>query len=302
MIKKLCILFLSVLFVAPLVAQQENGKDNASFRPKKGDWQVSLHMGKGQFFNEIGGMNYLLPKQYVPGASVGDLGLSGGETPNQSGDPGLYLDLGSSFNDNSVINIASFQGAYFLTERWQLTATFTMDLSRTPKKDYLESSFPGYEDEDPLALPNYKYIEGRLSNKWMASVGGNYYFDTKNERISLYGGALAGFQMARIRTSAPYTGELVQTGLTEEGEPIYDPVELYRAGSRVGSVWGLRGALVAGIDFSLMPGLLLGFEVQPFSYNYAVMRIQPKGLKSYDASFHNMKVFSFPTLKLGIRF
>ena len=40
MIKKLCIIFLSALAIVPSMAQYGNSKDDASFRPKKGDWQV----------------------------------------------------------------------------------------------------------------------------------------------------------------------------------------------------------------------------------------------------------------------
>lgn len=315
MIKKLCILFLSALAIVPSMAQYGNSKDDASFRPKKGDWQVNLNMGAGQFFNELNGMNYLLPTYlnlngyddtYVP-----DLGLDAyGLTANQSEDIGIALDLGAAFNDNSIVNIASIQGAYFLTDRIQLNAFFSLDMNVTPKKDYMESAYN--EPGDPLNLPGYKYMEGRVSSKWMLGVGGNYYFPTRNERINLYAGGMVGFQMGRVETVTPYSGEMIKDNVTEEegqtdgeqieGESGKEPIELFRPTNKAGSVWAIRGALVTGIEYSIMKGMILGFEVQPAAYNYTVLRIQPQGMASYNAAHHNIRVLACPSLKIGFRF
>ena len=312
MIKKLCILFLSALAIVPSMAQYGNSKDDASFRPKKGDWQVNLNMGAGQFFNELDGMNYLLPT-YLNGYNstyVPDLGLSGGNTVNQSKDLGIALDLGAAFNDNSIVNIASIQGAYFLTDRIQLNAFFSLDMNVTPKKDYMESAY--YEYGDPLNLPGYKYMEGRVSSKWMLGVGGNYYFPTRNERINLYAGGMVGFQMGRVETVTPYSGEMIEDNVTDdegqtdgeqiEGESGKEPIELFRPTNKAGTVWAIRGALVTGIEYSIMKGMILGFEVQPAAYNYTVLRIQPQGMASYNAAHHNIRVLACPSLKIGFRF
>lgn len=313
MIKKLCILFLSALAIVPSMAQYGNSKDDASFRPKKGDWQVNLNMGAGQFFNELNGMNYLLPS-YLDGygnTNVPDLGLDAyGLTANQSEDIGIALDLGAAFNDNSIVNIASIQGAYFLTDRIQLNAFFSLDMNVTPKKDYMESAY--YEENDPLNLPGYKYMEGRVSSKWMLGVGGNYYFPTRNERINLYAGGMVGFQMGRVETVTPYSGEMIYDNVTDdegqtdgeqiEGESGKEPIELFRPTNKAGTVWAIRGALVTGIEYSIMKGMILGFEVQPAAYNYTVLRIQPQGMASYNAAHHNIRVLACPSLKIGFRF
>ena len=317
MIKKLCILFLSALAIVPSMAQYGNSKDDASFRPKKGDWQVNLNMGAGQFFNELNGMNYLLPSYLDGNTNVPDLGLDAhGLTANQSEDLGIALNLGAAFNDNSIVNIASIQGAYFLTDRIQLNAFFSLDMNVTPKKDYMESAY--YEDDDPLNLPGYKYMEGRVSSKWMLGVGGNYYFPTRNERINLYAGGMVGFQMGRVETVTPYSGEMIKDNVTEEegqtdGEQIdgddnpdtteqMEPIELFRPTNKAGTVWAIRGALVTGIEYSIMKGMILGFEVQPAAYNYTVLRIQPQGMASYNAAHHNIRVLACPSLKIGFRF
>lgn len=310
MIKKLCILFLSALAIVPSMAQYGNSKDDASFRPKKGDWQVNLNMGAGQFFNELNGMNYLLPTYIDESGYVSDLGLGYGYTANQSEDIGIALDLGAAFNDNSIVNIASIQGAYFLTDRIQLNAFFSLDMNVTPKKDYMESAYN--ELNDPLNLPGYKYMEGRVSSKWMLGVGGNYYFPTRNERINLYAGGMVGFQMGRVETVTPYSGEMIEDNVTDdedqedgeqlEGESGKEPIELFRPTNKAGTVWAIRGALVTGIEYSIMKGMILGFEVQPAAYNYTVLRIQPQGMASYNAAHHNIRVLACPSLKIGFRF
>lgn len=311
MIKKLCILFLSALAIVPSMAQYGNSKDDASFRPKKGDWQVNLNMGAGQFFNELNGMNYLLPTYINESGYVPDLGLGYGYTANQSEDIGIALNLGAAFNDNSIVNIASIQGAYFLTDRIQLNAFFSLDMNVTPKKDYMESAY--YEKNDPLNLPGYKYMEGRVSSKWMLGVGGNYYFPTRNERINLYAGGMVGFQMGRVETVTPYSGEMINDNVTDDegqtdGEQLEgesdkeEPIELFRPTNKAGTVWAIRGALVTGIEYSIMKGMILGFEVQPAAYNYTVLRIQPQGMASYNAAHHNIRVLACPSLKIGFRF
>lgn len=315
MIKKLCILFLSALAIVPSMAQYGNSKDDASFRPKKGDWQVNLNMGAGQFFDEYNGMNYLLPTYINESGYIPDLGLAYNSS-NQSQDLGIALNLGAAFNSNSIVNIASIQGAYFLTDRIQLNAFFSLDMNVTPKKDYMESAYN--EPGDPLNLPGYKYMEGRVSSKWMLGIGGNYYFPTRNERINLYAGGMVGFQMGRVETVTPYSGEMIRDNVTEDegqtdGEQIDDddnpytteqvePIELYRPTNKAGTVWAIRGALVTGIEYSIMKGMILGFEVQPAAYNYTVLRIQPQGMASYNAAHHNIRVLACPSLKIGFRF
>ena len=315
MIKKLCILFLSALAIVPSMAQYGNSKDDASFRPKKGDWQVNLNMGAGQFFDEYNGMNYLLPTYINEGGYIPDLGL-GYTSSNQSQDLGIALNLGAAFNSNSIVNIASIQGAYFLTDRIQLNAFFSLDMNVTPKKDYMESAYN--EPGDPLNLPGYKYMEGRVSSKWMLGIGGNYYFPTRNERINLYAGGMVGFQMGRVETVTPYSGEMIKDNVTEDegqtdGEQIdgddnpytteqMEPIELYRPSNKAGTVWAIRGALVTGIEYSIMKGMILGLEVQPAAYNYTVLRIQPQGMASYNAAHHNIRVLACPSLKIGFRF
>lgn len=325
MIKKLCILLLSVASVAPITAQQYSSSD-ASFAPKKGQWQVSAVIGNNQMFNQD--MSYLLPTYWdAQNGFTQDVGLGNSFTnPNMSTDPGMYLNLGN-LNSNSLVNLIGIQGKYFLTDRWDVNLMFSMNINATPKKDYIEGDYTVKE----MPIMASKYMEGRISNAWNVAIGSNYYFNTKNERINLYVGGLLGWQMGRIETVTPYTGEYYDdsndyqnsdgtnigtgqgTGETdgpdigfgdgetnmEEGK---DPVQLYTPNSRAGQIFGLKVAGVAGIEYSLSPGLILGFEVQPVAYRYDHIQICPKGQAAYKVGHHNINFFATPNLKIGFRF
>lgn len=315
MIKKLCILLLSVCTVVPVVAQQYSSGD-ASFAPKKGQWQISAVIGNSQMFNQD--MEYLLP-EYWNGSSElpPSIGVGNNEewnaTLNQSKDPGLYLNLGT-LNQNNLVNLIGIQGKYFLSDRWDINLMFSMNINATPKKDYIEGDYTVKE----MGIPAYQYMEGKVDNCWNVALGSNYYFNTRNERINLYLGGVLGWQMGRISTTSPYTGETVNdsdvsddnstiTGSDgtidpdlKEGEQM--PLQLYIPSNRTGQIFGLRVGTVAGIEYSLAKGLVFGFEVQPVSYRYDQIQICPKGMSAYKVGHHSVGLFAVPNLKIGFRF
>lgn len=304
MIKKLCILLLSVASVAPVMAQQYSSSD-ASFAPKKGQWQVSAVIGNSQMFNQD--MNYLLPTYwdakngFTQNTGLGDVTSN----PNMSEDPGLYLNLGS-LNSNNLVNLIGIQGKYFLTDRWDVNLMFSMNINATPKKDFIEGNY----EVDEMPIMGTKYTEGRISNAWNVAIGSNYYFNTKNERINLYVGGLLGWQMGRIETVTPYTGETIDdpdlaednTGDADLDESNQESVQLYTPNSRAGQIFGLKVAGVAGIEYSIAKGLIFGFEVQPVAYRYDHIQICPKGQAAYKVGHHNINLFATPNLKIGFRF
>ena len=304
MIKKLCILLLSVASVAPVMAQQYSSSD-ASFAPKKGQWQVSAVIGNSQMFNQD--MNYLLPTYwdakngFTQNTGLGDVASN----PNMSEDPGLYLNLGS-LNSNNLVNLIGIQGKYFLTDRWDVNLMFSMNINATPKKDFIEGNY----EVDEMPIMGTKYTEGRISNAWNVAIGSNYYFNTKNERINLYVGGLLGWQMGRIETVTPYTGETIDdpdlaednTGDADLDESNQESVQLYTPNSRAGQIFGLKVAGVAGIEYSIAKGLVFGFEVQPVAYRYDHIQICPKGQAAYKVGHHNINLFATPNLKIGFRF
>lgn len=249
--------------------------------------------------------SYLLPAFTNTGGSVGlpDKGEA------SQGDLNRYLNI-DGLNNNSLTNILGIEGKYFLSDCWDINFQFSMNINLTPKKDYVEGNSTEVPD---MIIPAQDYISARMTNNWYVGVGTNRYFKVSNPRIHPYLGGSLGFQMARIETTEPYTGgnyydeDMVETD-KETGKPV-DPDELgglptqvYLSGSRAGQMFGIKAAGVAGIEYSLAPGLVLGFQFQPLAYRYDVIQLCPKGFDKYNASHHNIKIFDMPVLKLGIRF
>lgn len=298
MIKKLYTLLILATLSAPLLAQtMGNSCDGVLFAPKKGQWQISVLLGGGNnFYNE--NTSYLLPKfshNGKPGnGDNGTVGLPNDDKDNaQNGDLSAYLNI-DGLNNNSLTNILGIEGKYFLSDCCDINFQFSMNINLTPKKDYVEGD---YEVED-MIIPAQDYISARMSNNWYAAVGSNRYFKVGNPRIHPYLGGSLGFQMARVETTKPYTGDMVVDPDTE----VEVPEQLYGSGSNAGQMFGIKAAGVAGIEYSLAPGLVLGFQFQPLAYRYDVIQLCPKGFDKYNASHHNIKIFDMPVLKLGIRF
>ena len=288
MIKKLCtLLLLTSMTAAPSMAQRYSSGDDASFAPKKGQWQVSVLLGSGKFFNE--NTSYLLPKFSNDGGVVG---LPNGGKDN-SGDLNRYLNIGS-LNNNSLVNIAGIEGKYFVSDNWDVNFQFSMNVSLTPKKDYVE----GDNSVPDMIIPAQSYINAQMTNNWYVSVGSNYYSKTRNERIHPYLGGALGFQMARIETTEPYTGDTYKD--SDDSEEL--PSQVYVSGSKAGQMYGFKVAAVAGIEYSIAKGFVFGFEMHPLAYRYDLIQICPKGFDKYNASHHNIKIFEMPVVKLGFRF
>ena len=293
MLKKLSTLLLLAMMAAPILAQTFSSKkcDGVMFAPEKGQWQISVFLGGGnKFYNEQTN-TYMLPT-HTNTINGGEVGLPNGNT-NNSGNLNDYLAI-DGLNNNSLTNILGFEAKYFLSDCWDINMQFSMDINLTPSKDFVE----GETMVEDMVIPSQKYINAQMTNNWFVSVGSNRYFKVSNPRIHPYLGASVGFQMARIETTEPYTGDYVYDEDIDETLPS----QLYLAGSRAGQAFGVKAAGVAGIEYSIAPGLVLGFQCQPLAYRYDVIQICPKGFDKYNASHHNIKILDMPVLKLGIRF
>lgn len=263
-------------------------KEGVVFAPQKGQWQVSMVFGHNGFYNQ--NSTFLLPR--YDNLGNGSVGLPNGGTTT-SGNLDRYLNI-NGFDNNSVVNIAGLQVKYFVSDCWDINLSFGMNIDITPSKDYVEAD----ETVPDMVIPSQDYINAQTKNNWYVTVGTDRYFKTKNPRIHPYVGAALGFQMARIETMEPYTGETVyDEDLGEE-----ELQQVYLAGGKAGQIFGLKAAGVAGIEYSLTQGLVLGFEFQPLAYRYDIIQIAPQGFDKYNAGHHNIKIFDMPVLKLGFRF
>ena len=293
MIKKLSIFLIAVLTVASLGAQPAERSGSAVYAPRAGQVQVSAVLGSGLYFDYLDNLTPLLPS-YMPGD---ELGID----PTQKG-VGYYLQMGSMDN-NPIVNLAGIQGKFFVTNRFALNAMFAMQIDVTPQRDYIEginlestsySSSSSY-GSGLLNQGGIQWVEGRLTNKYLVNVGADYYFNNCNGRLFPYIGVLGGFQHARVQAYLPYTGIEVST------ETGTDPIELYALDNRAGEAYAISGAITAGVEYNLLPGMNIALEVRPFNYYYTAIRMYADG-QEYNAYEMQFKFFAFPQLKIGFRF
>ena len=294
MIRKLCTILLSAFMAVSAMAQtqESTGKECATFGPQKGQWEISLGLGKsGVFYNENN--SFLLPNITPGGGLVGLPNGSGVE----SGYLNPYLNI-NGFNNNSLVNIVGVQAKYFFQDCWSLSFSGGLNTSITPKKDYIEST--EILDEPNISLPEQKYINAQTTNNWYVNIGVERYFKTKNTRIHPYVGGMVGFQMARVDTREPYTGKYVTIDPNDPDTKVDQQV--YVPAGKVGQMYGIKAAGVAGVEYSFTQGMFIALECQPFAYRYDVIQIAPQGFDHYNLSHHNIKFIDTPMLRLGFRF
>ncbi len=251
-------------------------------------FQISLMLGNAGLFKQD--LSYVLPK-------YGDKEL-GFPSPDinqaQSTDPGLFVQL-NNLGEGSIVNMAGLSFAYYITDGLDVNMSFGMDLRSTPKKDYVES-----DDAQGMTIQGSKWIEGRLQNNWVLSVGSNYHFKVTNEKIDFFGGVRAGYQHGQLTFNTPYTDKEYEY-LTSKDPDAGDEV-LYFPRSGAGQVHCITASIVAGVSYSLAKGLLLGLEFEPYSYQYSMLEVCPKGASVYQAVHYANRFFANPMLKLGFKF
>ncbi|MBR4772594.1 MAG: hypothetical protein IK009_07680 [Bacteroidales bacterium] len=294
------------------------------FAPRAGQWEFDLVLGQNQFFgNERDLSMTLLPNSY--GQALGStIGVSDADDQNY-----LITDLTQTINigflnTNNLANMIGVQARYFITNRIDINFMGSYNVNLQPGKDYIEGTVFGMARSnttnaamDPEAgfydvgdIFAQKAILASVQNSAIGQLGSNYYFTTPNERINPYIGIYGQVKWARISAVYPsYTGQSVLTDVIDADD---DPttvdyadnvdISVFRAFGRAGQMLGFGGGLAFGVQYSLMPGLILGIEFSPVLYQYSLLHLQINGQQPYYASNHNVSVFKYPQLKLGFRF
>lgn len=289
MIKKLCTILLSALVAVPVWAQTTKGdKGGVVFAPRKGQWQVSLVLGGQNNFYKDNAGSYLFPQFSndkgtigLPNGGTSDLGQLDGD---QSGYLNDYLQI-NGFNNNNLLNIVGLQAKYFFNDCWDVNFSLGMSIDVTPKKDFIE----GDDDVPDMIIPDQKYVNATTTNNWYVNAGTDRYFKTSNPRIHPYVGVTAGFQMARIETMEPYTGKIYVSEDDDSADEALDQ-QVYLPAGKVGQMFGIKGALVGGVEYNIAKGVIIGLECQPLAYRYDVIQICPKWLRQVQPQSPQLQV------------
>lgn len=328
MLKKLSIILLTIFMVVPAMAQPEESCE-CMFAPRAGQWEFDLVLGQNQFFgNERDLSMTLLPNSYgLPlGSTIG--------TSDADDQDFLITDLTQTINigflsTNSLANMIGIQARYFITNRLDINFMGSYNVNIQPGKDYIEGTIYGLTEAapvpgaiNPVVLPNNNYTVGdvfaqkailaSVQNSAIGQLGMNYYFNTPNERINPYIGVYGQVKWARINAYYPaYTGQTVNVPVITDANLVAsenfqvigtEDISTFREFGRAGQMLGFGGGIDFGVQYSLMPGLILGIEFSPVLYQYSLLHLQINGQQPYYASNHNVSVFKYPQLKIGFRF
>ena len=315
MLKRLSIITLTILMTVPVTAQPQESCECA-FGPKKGQWELSLNLGRGQFFNDAKGLYYLLPAEDGTAIGIGTNSTSlemvaGTGNDHVSADIATYVLNTGSMNANSIVNIAGINAKYFFTDNLAISFGGAYNMNMQPGKDYIEGQSSVLPDDyDPTditgnVLPGdiygHKAVLGVTSNSGIANLGLDWYFHIKRApRVTPYLGVLGQFKIARIDSYYPYTGQKIVDDI-QTGDLQYEEVDVYRA-NRAGNAMGFVVGVNFGVDFSVTENLILGINVAPVAYQYNLIQLQVMGQDTYNVYNHNISVFKYPQLKFGFRF
>lgn len=302
----------------PAMAQPQESCECA-FGPKKGQWEISLNLGRGQFFNDAKGLYYLLPAEDGTAIGIGQdswaLDVEDGlGNDHISADIATFVLNTGSFNANSIVNIAGINAKYFFTDNFAISFGGAYNMNMQPGKNYVEgesSMVPaGQQTYDPSditgdVLPgdiySHKAVLGVTSNSGIANLGLDWYFHIKRApRVTPYLGVLGQFKIARIDSFYPYTGQKIVDDVPVEGLQ-YEELDMYRT-NRAGNAMGFAVGVNFGVDFSVTENLILGINVAPVLYQYSLVQLQIMGQDTYNVYNHNISVFKYPQLKFGFRF
>lgn len=299
----------------PATAQPKESCECA-FGPKKGQWEISLNLGRGQFFNDSKGLYYLLPAEDGTAIGIGQdswaLDVEDGlGNDHISADIATFVLNTGSFNANSIVNIAGINAKYFFTDNLAISFGGAYNMNMQPGKNYVEgesSVLPGnYDPSDitgnvlPGDIYSHKAVLGVTSNSGIANLGLDWYFHIRRApRVTPYLGVLGQFKIARIDSFYPYTGQVIKNDIPT-GDLNYEELDVYRT-NRAGNAMGFAVGVNFGVDFSVTENLILGINVAPVLYQYNLVQLQIMGQDTYNVYNHNISVFKYPQLKFGFRF
>jgi hypothetical protein len=249
-------------------AQQQEAAPS-TFTPQKGDFTVAATL------------------EYNSYASV--TALSGLLTDYEA------AALPTSWADKKLM--VGLEGGWFVNDLWKLNlggglsftnnpgypaVTGTIDSSSQATKDAATGSASAAE-ANMGEIPNYRAVANAQRFDYRLFTGVDRYFKiAKTPNLMPYVGARVGFVYSM-------------------NEMRYDEYETM--GSSVAEGFNLQGALVAGADYFVAPGMYVGAQVSALSCIYNLTSYRPQeGLASLQADSFTYGVLAAPTIKIGFKF
>ncbi len=94
---------MTLLLVVPAMAQPKEGCE-CVFAPKAGQWQFNFNIGRGDFFNDLGGLYYMLPDEDGTATGIG-LDIPSEALSNQLGITTIGTDVNKGLGNDYLSGV-----------------------------------------------------------------------------------------------------------------------------------------------------------------------------------------------------
>lgn len=237
------------------------------FAPQAGDFTAAMVFGRGAYLN--GGL--VVPGSY---SSVS------GSAP--------YANVVDA-NDNNITNMVGAEGRYYATNRFAITLSGGAILRNTPA----QLAIPAVIDVNGnQIIPAYNAVVADERIDVNVSVGGQWLFNTKNDRLFPYLGFALPFSYARQSQYDPT--------ITVDSQGNVTITDL---GARHVEINAFGVQAVAGVDYYIAKDVFFGFDIKPVSYTYAYSaKVPGPGLINLEADTNTVSFFAQFSFKVGFKF
>ncbi|AMC11430.1 hypothetical protein Lupro_09210 [Lutibacter profundi] len=237
------------------------------YAPEKGDFTTAMVFGRGAYLN--GGL--VVPSSY---SSV-------------SGAAPYANDVDA--NSNSITNMVGAEGRYYIKDNFAITLNGGAILRNTP----YQLAIPAVTDGNGvLIIPAYNAVVADERVDVSVSIGGQWLFKTKNDRLFPYLGFALPFDYARRSQYDPT--------VTVDNQGNANIVDL---GARHVDITAFGIQAIAGVDYYIAKDVFFGFDIKPVSYSYAISVKTPgPGLYNLEADTNTVSFFAQFSFKLGFKF
>jgi len=229
-----------------------------TFAPQKGDFTAAMIFGRGAYLN--GGL--VVPSSYY------------------SVDGTAPLDNTVESNSNSITNMVGAEGRYYIEDNFAISFSGGAILRNTPGQLAI-ASVPS------TAVPAYSAVVANERIDATVSIGGQWLFKTKNERLFPYVGFALPFNYAR----------------QSKFQQIDTNLAIVDLGARHTEIIAFGLQAVAGVDYYIAKDVFFGFDIKPVSYSYAYSVKSPgPGLLTLESDTSTVSFFAQFSFKLGFKF
>ena len=264
-------LILSFIFLIALTSANAQDKDSDKavkadaccsaatvFAPQKGDFTAAMIFGRGAYLN--GGL-------VVPSS-------------NYAVDGTAPLDNTVNSNSNSITNMVGAEGRYYIEDNFAISFSGGAILRNTPG----QLAIAGVPN---TSVPAYSAVVANERIDVSASIGGQWLFKTKNERLFPYVGFALPFDYAR----------------QSKFQQLDTNLAIVDLGARHTEIIAFGVQAVAGVDYYIAKDVFFGFDIKPVSYSYAFSIKTPgPGLLTLESDTSTVSFFAQFSFKLGFKF